>query len=223
MCGAPTRRDGRGDDWSTSRVRASSGRRRAQWIVHGYAIDATRQPSTLGLQGCSLMMVCSTECSTSARVCCRSCAARRPRRRSQTRQRRGAAPETALSSAVSSQAQRHQVWCKTPRATGSPSPTPPTLQTIRSDVRDEAKNRAGWQKTGAHHMINSLGALPPPPHSSQNNTKMSAGCCDTDSPWLSWSYWFEPLYTRARKRTIEEQEMIEACTTPRSGRTSFDE
>ena len=135
MCGAPTRRDGRGDDWSTSRVRASSGRRRAQWIVHGYAIDATRQPSTLGLQGCSLMMVCSTECSTSARVCCRSCAARRPRRRSQTRQRRGAAPETALSSAVSSQAQRHQVWCKTPRATGSPPPTPPTLQTIRADVR----------------------------------------------------------------------------------------
>ena len=58
---------------------------------------------------------------------------------------------------------------------------------------------------------------------SQNNTKMTAGCCDTDSPWLSWSYWFEPLYTRARKRTIEEQEMIEACTTPRSGRTSFDE
>ena len=72
-------------------------------------------------------------------------------------------------------------------------------------------------------MINSLGALPPQPHSSQNNTKMTAGCCDTDSPWLSWSYWFEPLYTRARKRTIEEQEMIEACTTPRSGRTSFDE
>ena len=55
------------------------------------------------------------------------------------------------------------------------------------------------------------------------NANMSAGCCDTDSPWLSWSYWFEPLYTRARKRTIEEQEMIEACTTPRSGRTSFDE
>ena len=52
---------------------------------------------------------------------------------------------------------------------------------------------------------------------------MTAGCCDTDSPWLSWSWWFEPLYTRARKRTIEEQEMIEACTTPRSGRTSFDE
>ena len=176
-----------------------------------------------GLQGCSLMMVCSTECSASARVCCRSCAARRPRRRSQTRQRRGAAPETALSSAVSSQAQRHQVWCKTPRATGSPPPTPPTLRTIRADVRDEDKNRAGWQKTGAHHMINSLGALPPQPHSSQNNTKMTAGCCDTDSPWLSWSYWFEPLYTRARKRTIEEQEMIEACTTPRSGRTSFDE
>ena len=78
-----------------------------------------------------------------------------------TRQRRGAAPETALSSAVSSQAQRHQVWCKTPRATGSPPPTPPTLQTIRADVREEAKNRAGSQQKGAHHMINSLGALPP--------------------------------------------------------------
>ena len=51
----------------------------------------------------------------------------------------------------------------------------------------------------------------------------SPGCCDTASPWLSWSWWFEPLYTRARKRTVEEQEMIEACTTPRSGRTSFDE
>ena len=60
----------------------------------------------------------------------------------------------------------------------------------------------------------------PPTH---KNANMSAGCCDADSPWLSWSYWFEPLYTRARKRTIEEQEMIEACTTPRSGRTSFDE
>ena len=99
--------------------------------------------------GRSLMMVCSTECSTSARVCCRSCAARRPRSRSQTRQRRGAAPETALSSAVSSQAQRHQVWCKTPRATGSPSPTPPTLKTIGADVRDEAKSRAGPPSSGA--------------------------------------------------------------------------
>ena len=88
-----------------------------------------------------------------------------------TRQRRGAAPETALSSAVSSQAQRHQVWCKTPRATGSPPPTPPTLMTIRADAREEAKNRAGWQKSGAHHMINSLGALPPnnltPPKTTQ--------------------------------------------------------
>ena len=49
-----------------------------------------------------------------------------------------------------------------------------------------------------------------------------AGCCDA-GPWLSWSWWWQPLYTRARKRTVEEQEMIEACTTPRSGRTSFDE
>ena len=52
---------------------------------------------------------------------------------------------------------------------------------------------------------------------------MSAGCCDTDSPWLSWSYWFEPLHTLSRRRSQAEQEMIEACTTPRSGRTSFDE
>ena len=64
---------------------------------------------------------------------------------------------------------------------------------------------------------------PGSPRKTQNDTNMTAGCCDSDSPWLSWSYWFEPLYTRARKRTIEEQEMIEACTTPRSGRTSFDE
>ena len=74
------------------------------------------------------------------------------------------------------------------------------------------KNRAGSQQKGAHHMIKKPGSSP------QNDTNMTAGCCDTDSPWLSWSYWFEPLYTRARKRTIEEQEMIEACTTPRSCR-----
>ena len=52
---------------------------------------------------------------------------------------------------------------------------------------------------------------------------MAAGCCDTDSPWLSWSFWFEPLRGYTRQRSQAEQEMIEACTTPRSGRTSFDE
>ena len=104
-----------------------------------------------------------------------------------TRQRRGAAPETALSSAVSSQAQRHQVWCKTPRATGSPPPTPPTLMTIRADVREEAKNRAGWQKTGAHHMINSLGALPPPPKTTQKCPPAAATPTAPGSPGATGS------------------------------------
>ena len=50
----------------------------------------------------------------------------------------------------------------------------------------------------------------------------SPGCCDA-SPWLSWSWWWEPLSPLTRRRSQAEQEMIEACTTPRSGRTSFDE
>ena len=52
---------------------------------------------------------------------------------------------------------------------------------------------------------------------------MSAGCCDDSPLWMSWSYWFEPLSPLTRRRSQAEQEMIEACTTPRSGRTSFDE
>ena len=57
----------------------------------------------------------------------------------------------------------------------------------------------------------------------QNNTNMTAGCCDDSPLWMSWSYWFEPLRGYTRGRSQAEQEMIEACTTPRSGRTSFDE
>ncbi len=150
-----------------------------------------------------------------------------------TRQRRGAAPETALSSAVSSQAQRHQVWCKTPRATGSPPPTPPTLKTIRADVRDEAKSRAGSPLLLPPSHDKQPGSDPPraathrdvharPTPRSAMTSDASPGCCDA-SPWLSWNWWWEPIHTLSRRRSQAEQEMIEACTTPRSGRTSFDE
>ena len=142
-----------------------------------------------------------------------------------------------------------------PRATGSPSPTPPTPKPYAQTSAKGAQKPCGvttercpshdkkaWERTpsDATHPQSArrLTKLTPPidkqpgaaPDARKSLTtsrlptnKMSAGCCDTDSPWLSWSYWFEPLYTRARKRTIEEQEMIEACTTPRHGRSSFDE
>ena len=50
----------------------------------------------------------------------------------------------------------------------------------------------------------------------------SPGCCDA-SPWMSWNWWWEPIRGYTRQRSQAEQEMIEACTTPRTGRTSFDE
>ena len=79
-------------------------------------------------------------------------------------------------------------------------------------------------------MINSLGSAAPraprrtreAQNKPKNTMSADAGCCDS-SPWMSWSWWWEPVFVRPRKRTIEEQEMIEACTTPRKGRTSFDE
>ena len=76
-------------------------------------------------------------------------------------------------------------------------------------------------------MINTVPGSAPPerrhaPAKPQNTMSADAGCCDA-SPWMSWSWWWEPIHTLSRRRSQAEQEMIEACTTPRSGRTSFDE
>ena len=106
------------------------------------------------------------------------------------------------------------------------------LKPMRANVREGGKNRAGSQQKGAPPSRDKTAwELTAPsdatyPQSANNLTPpktMSAGCCDADSPWLSWSYWFEPLRGYTRGRSQAEQEMIEACTTPRSGRTSFDE
>ena len=95
-----------------------------------------------------------------------------------------------------------------------------------ADVRDEDKSRAGRQKLEAgHHVINSGRATPERRHAPakpQNTMSADAGCCDA-SPWMSWNWWWEPIRGYTRQRSQAEQEMIEACTTPRSGRTSFDE
>ena len=72
-------------------------------------------------------------------------------------------------------------------------------------------------------MIKLFGSAPPSDATHPKNTMSAdAGCCDA-GPWLSWSWWWEPIHTLSRRRSQAEQEMIEACTTPRSGRTSFDE
>ena len=60
------------------------------------------------------------------------------------------------------------------------------------------------------------------PAKPKNTMSADAGCCDA-SPWMSWNWWWEPIRGYTRQRSQAEQEMIEACTTPRSGRTSFDE
>ena len=124
-----------------------------------------------------------------------------------------------------------------PRATDSPSPTPPTLKTIRADLRHTRKPivRGHNRKVPPHHVIKQPGsalpqATPRTPKARRRLTtsllpdkKMSAGCCDAASPWMSWNWWWEPIRGYTRQRSQAEQEMIEACTTPRSGRTSFDE
>ena len=83
----------------------------------------------------------------------------------------------------------------------------------------------------AHHVINSREHRPPPTREAREETNnltppktmsADAGCCDA-SPWMSWNWWWEPIRGYTRQRSQAEQEMIEACTTPRSGRTSFDE
>ena len=79
-------------------------------------------------------------------------------------------------------------------------------------------NRPGSAPQTASHTRDARVEL----HEPMATENASAGCCDA-SPWMSWSYWFEPLRGYTRGRSQAEQEMIEACTTPRSGRTSFDE
>ena len=70
------------------------------------------------------------------------------------------------------------------------------------------------------------GSAPPErrhaPAKPKHTMSADAGCCDA-SPWMSWNWWWEPIRGYTRQRSQAEQEMIEACTTPRSGRTSFDE
>ena len=114
-----------------------------------------------------------------------------------------------------------------PRTDAQPSPTPPTLKTTRGDVRDEDKNRAGRgpPETRGHHVTTAGSAVPERRHAPakpKNTMSADAGCCDA-SPWMSWNWWWEPIRGYTRQRSQAEQEMIEACTTPRSGRTSFDE
>ena len=93
---------------------------------------------------------------------------------------------------------------------------------MRADARDEDKNRTGSPRKAPASRDKTAGSAPHAPAKPKNTMSADAGCCDA-SPWMSWNWWWEPIRGYTRQRSQAEQEMIEACTTPRSGRTSFDE
>ena len=104
--------------------------------------------------------------------------------------------------------------------TRAPTPScprrPPRLKSYAQTSATTKKVVRGHnRKVPPHHVIKQ-------PHPKQNTMSADAGCCDA-SPWMSWNWWWEPIRGYTRQRSQAEQEMIEACTTPRSGRTSFDE